>query len=144
MTKFDARGILGSADYLSPEQAVNSHDVDIRTDIYSLGAVFYSLLAGRPPFAGASTSQKILGHRSKPPHPIRDLRPDMPAELAAVLEKMMAKNRALRYQTPADVADALRPWSRAPKAAPPPPRPRFTVLAAFGRWLAAMRGKRPR
>lgn len=116
--KFDEGSVLGTADYLSPEQAIDSHDVDIRTDIYSLGATFYFLLTGRPPFEGGTVTQKLLYHQMKDPEPLSKLRPDVPHELVAIVEKMMAKDRNLRYQTPSEVVAALEPWTKVP---PPPP-----------------------
>src|SRR5262249_41394158 len=79
--QLDNGKILGTADYLAPEQAINTHDVDIRADIYSLGATFYFLLAGRPPFAGGSLHQKLLSHHLEEPTPLRELRPNVPEGL---------------------------------------------------------------
>src|SRR5579871_4267225 len=117
--EYNNNAILGTADYLSPEQALNSHDVDTRTDIYSLGATLYFLLAGRPPFEVKSVSQKLLSHLTKEPTPLLELRPEVPEALVAVIGKMIAKNRELRYQTPAEVVVALAPWTQA-RMAPPP------------------------
>ncbi len=111
---------LGTTDYMAPEQALDSHTADIRADIYSLGATFYYLLAGHSPFQGMSTMEKILSHQTRQPRPIRDLRPEVPAGMAAVLERMMAKDPGQRYQVPADVASALAPYVR---SAPPRPGP---------------------
>ncbi|HMP04007.1 MAG TPA: serine/threonine-protein kinase, partial [Gemmatales bacterium] len=116
--KFDEGSVLGTADYLSPEQAMDSHDVDIRTDIYSLGATFYFLLTGRPPFEGGTVTQKLLFHQMKEPERLAKLRPDLPAELIAVVEKMMAKDRNVRYQKPAEVVAALEPWTQGPPTTP--------------------------
>jgi WD40 repeat protein/serine/threonine protein kinase len=115
----DSERVLGTADYLAPEQAVNSHDVDIRADIYSLGVTFYFLLTGKSPFGDEPVVQKLLGHLMREPRPIRDLRPDVPQELVAVIARMMAKDRDARYQTPAEVVEALAPWAQLP--APPAP-----------------------
>jgi serine/threonine-protein kinase len=105
--------VMGTPDYLSPEQARNSHAVDIRADIYSLGCTLYFLLTGRPPFAAAETAmEKMLAHLSDEPPPVRSLRPEVPEELAAVLGKMMAKDPAARYATPADVAQSLLPFTK--------------------------------
>jgi hypothetical protein len=117
--QYNQTAILGTADYLSPEQALNSHNVDIRTDIYGLGATFYFLLAGRPPFEVKAISQKLLSHLTKEPPPLCELRPDIPEALAAVIEKMMAKNREKRYQSAAAVVVALAPWTQSPLAPPP-------------------------
>jgi serine/threonine protein kinase len=114
------QAILGTADYLSPEQGRNSHDVDIRADIYSLGATFYFLLVGKAPFAEGTLNQKLIWHQMKAPAPIQKLRPDVPEAMAAVVARMMAKDAAARFQTPADVVAALAPWT---KTALPPPAP---------------------
>jgi serine/threonine protein kinase len=122
------QAILGTADYLAPEQGRNSHDVDIRADIYSLGATFYFLLAGKAPFAEGTLNQKLIWHQMKTPTAVRKLRPDAPEAMAMVISRMMAKDAAGRYQTPADVVAALAPWTQTalPPPAPaelPPPRP---------------------
>ena len=118
-SEHNSQSILGTADYLAPEQGRDSHAVDIRADIYSLGATFYFLLVGRPPFADGTLNQKLIWHQMKAPTPVRKLRPEAPEAMAAVLERMMAKDAAKRYQTPAEVVAALAPWTRA--ALPPPP-----------------------
>jgi serine/threonine protein kinase len=110
-----AKNVLGTADFVSPEQALDSHGADDRTDIYSLGCTFYYLLTGVPPFAEAkSLGQKLMAHQTEIPPAVRKLRPEVPAELAVVLEKMMAKKKEERYQTPSDVFEALEPWTREP------------------------------
>src|SRR6516164_3084971 len=103
--KFDEK-VLGTADYLSPEQAIDSHEVDIRTDIYSLGATFYYMLTGQTPFGEGTVTQKLLWHQSRQPKPLSTFRSDVPAGLTAVIEKMMAKEMSQRYQSPAGVAEA--------------------------------------
>jgi serine/threonine protein kinase len=108
----DSRSILGTADYLAPEQAVDSHGVDIRADIYSLGCTFYFLLSGKAPFADKTVTQKLIHHQTCSPEPIRGKRPEVPKEMAAVLDRMMAKNLSKRYQTPGEVVAALQPWSK--------------------------------
>lgn len=111
--------ILGTADYLSPEQTLDSHDVDARTDIYGLGATFYYLLAGRPPFEAKAVSQKLLAHLMKEPTPLPKLRPEVPEGLAAVIQKMMAKDRDQRFQSAAAVVVALAPWTQTSILPPP-------------------------
>jgi serine/threonine protein kinase len=116
----DEHAILGTADYLAPEQAMNSHEVDVRADVYSLGATFYFLLAGRPPFGSSGTvAQKLVSHQLRAPDSVRIHRPETPEGLAAVVARMMAKDPAERFQTPADVYEALAPWTQTP--IPPPP-----------------------
>ena len=108
--KYDDKIVLGTADYVAPEQVANSHAVDMRADIYALGATFYFLLAGHPPFPQGTVAQKLLWHRTKDPTPIRQIRPDVPEGLAAILAKMMAKNPKARYQTCGEVAQELEAW----------------------------------
>jgi eukaryotic-like serine/threonine-protein kinase len=108
--KYDDKIVLGTADYVAPEQVANSHGVDVRADIYALGASLYFLLAGHPPFPQGAVSQKLLWHRTKDPTPIRQLRPEVPEGLAAVVQKMMMKDPNRRFQSPADVAAELERW----------------------------------
>ncbi len=112
--RLDSNTVLGTADYLSPEQAVNSSDVDIRADIYSMGATLYYLLAGRAPFERGTITEKLQAHQQKEPDPITELRSDVPPGLVAVLKKMMAKKPVHRFQTPAAVAEAMAPWAAGP------------------------------
>jgi serine/threonine protein kinase len=109
--KFDSTTVLGTVDYLAPEQSMDSHGVDIRADIYSLGATLYYLLTGKTPFGDASLAQKLVMLNMREPTPIRQLREEVPEELAAVITKMLAKAPDARYQTPAEVSAALAPWS---------------------------------
>jgi serine/threonine-protein kinase len=99
--------VMGTPDYISPEQALDSHRADIRADLYSLGCTLYYLLSGKVPFPGNSMSEKLLKHQLESPKPVRQLRPEVPQTLAAVVEKLMAKRPEQRYQTPAELAAAL-------------------------------------
>jgi len=101
--------ILGTADYLAPEQATGGH-IDGRADIYSLGGTLYFLLTARLPYGDGNTAQKLVAHQLHAPPPVRTLRPDLPAGLAAVVARMMAKHPGDRYQTGLDLAEALAPW----------------------------------
>jgi serine/threonine protein kinase len=105
-------GVMGTPDYIAPEQALNPHLASVRADIYSLGCTLYHLLTGQPPFPGRSLTQKLLHHQQTPPPSGRDLRPELPPELAGVLQKMMAKAPEHRYQTPAGVSVALARFCR--------------------------------
>ncbi len=102
--------VLGTADYLAPEQAQNSHTVDARADIYSLGCTLYFLLTGHPPFPDGTLMQRLMMHHSKIPPSIQIDRPDAPQALVDIAMRMMAKLPADRFQTAADVAEALRSW----------------------------------
>ena len=113
--------VLGTADYIAPEQTSSSRKVDIRADVYSLGCTLYYLLAGRVPFPDGTVIDKFIHHATDTPPALASLRPDLPPDLVAVVEKMMAKRPEDRYQTPAEVVPALRPFAsrgRAPAAAP--------------------------
>lgn len=102
--------VLGTADYLAPEQAIDSHKVDSRADIYSLGCTFYFALTGHPPFTDGTLVQRLLAHQTRTPKPIQKIRPDVPTALVAILDKMMAKQAAARYQTAEELALALTHW----------------------------------
>lgn len=102
--------VLGTADYLAPEQALDSHTVDLRADIYSLGGTLYYLLTGHAPFPTGTLTQRLLMHQSKEPASIKVDRPDCPPALMEICQKMMAKKTNLRYQSAAEVAKALSDW----------------------------------
>lgn len=99
---------LGTFDYISPEQAHDPRDADVRSDIYSLGCTLYYLLTGQPPFPDGTALQKLLMHGSKMPEDPRIFRDDLSDPLIAILKKMMAKKPRDRYQTPEDLASDLR------------------------------------
>jgi WD40 repeat protein len=103
----DTGAVMGTPDYIAPEQARSSRQADIRSDLYSLGCTFYHLLTGQPPFPGGTTTEKLLKHQMDQPTPIEELCPEVPAALTAVLGKMLAKKPEQRYQTPAELADEL-------------------------------------
>jgi serine/threonine protein kinase len=99
--------VLGTADYLSPEQALNSHKVDLRADVYSLGCTLYYLLTGHPPFPEGTLAQRIAKHQSQMPTSIKGDRPDAPDAIINICLKMMQKKPPNRYQSAREVADAL-------------------------------------
>jgi serine/threonine protein kinase len=104
---------MGTADYVAPEQTGDSHNVDIRADIYSLGCTLFKLLTGRGPFSAPkyrSSLQKIIAHRTEPFPDIRVDRPDVSAELKSIIDRMVAKQPDQRYATPAQVASVLEPF----------------------------------
>ncbi len=106
-----AQPILGTADYLAPEQAVDSSNVDTRADIYALGGTLYYLLSGKPPYADGSAALKLARKQVADPPWIGRVRPDVPEGLANVIHRMMARSPADRYPTPSLAAEALAPWS---------------------------------
>ncbi len=91
---------LGTFDYISPEQARDPRDVDVRSDLYSLGCTLFHMLSGRPPFPEGTVLQKLIQHQEEAPPEIRTLNPAVPPDLASILVKLMAKDRDRRYQTP--------------------------------------------
>jgi serine/threonine protein kinase len=119
---------LGTPDYIAPEQILNAPDVDIRADIYSLGGTLYYLLTGRPPFKATSLYDMYQAHISRDADPLNLVRPEVPAELAALVAKMMAKDPARRFQTPGEVAEALKPFFRASNESYRSPRPEVSQV----------------
>jgi serine/threonine protein kinase len=111
LTVVHNENVLGTADYLAPEQALNSHKVDHRADIYGLGCTLYFLLTGKPPFPDGTLAQRIAKHQREMPPPIRKSRTDVPGELDGICVKMMQKEPQYRYQSAADVAEALRKFA---------------------------------
>jgi serine/threonine protein kinase len=109
---YNDKSVMGTADYIAPEQAMNLSQADIRADIYSLGGTFYFLLTGQPPFGGNSVAQKLLAHQVKPVPSLRMVRADVPAELDAIFQRMMAKSPNDRFQQPIEVAVAMSQFAR--------------------------------
>jgi len=131
--------VLGSIDYLAPEQASDPRRVDARTDIYALGCTLYKLLAGQAPFAGPgqeSLVAKLFAHHDSNPIALRTLRPDVSRELARVVARAMAKKPRQRFPTPQDFAKALEPFCSNANLAellqPPPEKTHQESSAAPG------------
>src|SRR6516162_5105518 len=113
--------MLGTPDYIAPEQTLDAAKADIRADIYSLGCTLYYLLSGRPPFSASSLGAILMAHQMEEAKPLNIVRPEVPEELAAVVRKMMAKSTDKRYQTPLEVVQVLAPFVKQgaiPKASP--------------------------
>ena len=104
--------VVGTPDYMAPEQAKNSSTVDHRADLYSLGAAFYLLLTGKAPFPEGTAIEKILKHQGDRPPNLQKLRPDTPDELARIVTRLLAKKPADRYATAQDLAEALLPLTQ--------------------------------
>jgi serine/threonine protein kinase len=113
-----SESVCGTPNFIAPEQAVDSASVDGRADIYSLGCTAYHLLTGRPPFPDGSSAEKLIWHQTREPEPVRSLRPEVPEEMARVVARMMGKSPEERYQSAAEVAEALAPWCATPAPAP--------------------------
>ncbi|MEM6777859.1 MAG: serine/threonine-protein kinase [Planctomycetota bacterium] len=105
----DDSRLTGTADFIAPEQAIDSRTVDARADIYSLGCTLYFLLAGRPPFEGQTLSQRVARHQTAPIPNVRVLRPECPSNVATLITKMMAKQPADR---PASVLELISQLER--------------------------------
>ncbi len=112
--------VMGTIDFIAPEQAIDSRRADIRSDLYSLGCTFYYLLAGRPPFSGDDPMAKLLAHSCDTAAPLLSLRPEIPAPLAALVGKLMAKRPDERYQTPAELIVDLAAFLPQPISRPVP------------------------
>ena len=142
-----AGAIMGTPDFISPEQADDARTADIRSDIYSLGATLYFLLSAQPPFAKGSVMHKLKSHAQSDPEPLSTVRLDVPADLADVITRMMAKDPDERFQTPEELAEALKPFSQSaePQEIVEPPtqvqprrwKPTFLSLTAFAALFVA-------
>lgn len=131
-TQLTADGaVLGTPDFLAPEQARDARNADIRADLYSLGCVLYHCLAGRPPFLDSSIMAQMLKHATEKPPPLASLVSDVPVGLEPVLDRMLAKSPSERYATPAEAADAL---ARIVGTGGSPVRP-AVMVPAYKAWL---------
>jgi tetratricopeptide (TPR) repeat protein len=127
--------LLGSVDFMAPEQAVDPQSADVRADVYGLGCTLWFLLTGRAPFPAATLREKLEAHARQPPPAVESLRGDVPAELSQVIGRMLAKSPADRYQTPREVAAALAPFATSTGAgggAAPRGRRAWLLAAAGG------------
>ena len=136
-TRLTATGVaIGTPAYMSPEQCTGERAVDGRSDLYSLGVVVYAALVGTPPFAGSNTAALLVKHLTEIPRPIREVRSDVPDDLVAIINRLLQKDPANRFQDATSVVKALdfpdsipkvqsapsAPASAPPIAPPPPPR----------------------
>lgn len=136
---------LGTFDYISPEQARDPRNADIRSDIYSLGCSFFFMLAGRPPFPEGTVLQKLLQHQGDEPPDVQQFRPELPEESSRIVRKMMAKDPRHRYASPGElVADllllaeqiGLRPMSPTSRIWLVPHEPAMSMLQRHLPWMA--------
>jgi serine/threonine-protein kinase len=107
-----AKCILGTIDFMAPEQALNPQAASIRSDIYSLGCTLYYLLSGQPPFADGAIAEKLQKHQHQEPAPLTSYRNDVPSAFAALLKRMLAKRPEDRFRTPDALVLALAPYAR--------------------------------
>jgi serine/threonine protein kinase len=147
----DGAVVVGTPDYLAPEQAADFKQADRRADIYSLGCTLFFLLAGRPPFPGGSLGQKLVRHQYEEPPDIRTLRPDVPDQVAVVLTRMLTKDPQQRYPSADQVVVGLSlkqsprlPWT--PTRGPRWPLWPWVALGGaalallVGVWIASQHG----
>jgi serine/threonine protein kinase len=113
--------MMGTADFLSPEQALNSHLVDLRADIYSLGGTFYFFVAGHPPFPDGTVAQRLVRHQSVDPPTLSERRPDCPDFLSQLCQWMMRKKADERCRDCGEILTWLDKWERDPSIALPCP-----------------------
>ena len=125
---------VGTADYVAPEQVMDSRNVDGRADIYSLGLTFYYLLTGHRPFPKGTLVELLMAHKTEKPEPISKLRPDVPTELIDIIDRMTAKQPIMRFQTAKEVAEAIQTWMKESESGR-----EYTRISAI--MAAAMRGK---
>jgi serine/threonine protein kinase len=123
--------LLGTPDYPAPEQARDARNADIRADVYAAGCVLYHCLTGRPPFSERNLMAQMVKHATTKPEPILKLTPDVPPGLQAVVDRMLQKDPADRYQTPGEAATALEPFLPADNAGPEDSQ----LLPAYKEWL---------
>jgi serine/threonine protein kinase len=102
---------VGTAEFIAPEQADDSLSVDGRSDVYSLGGTLFTALTGTTPFQAKTTSEMVKAHRREQPRNVREIAPAVPAEVAAIVARMLEKDRDRRFATAAEVAEALAPWA---------------------------------
>jgi serine/threonine protein kinase len=121
--------VMGTPDYLAPEQADDPRAADVRSDLYSLGCVLYFLLTAKPPFPDCGVMQKLRAHAERMPTPVTQFRSDVPQELMSVLNRVIAKEPAKRFQSPAELISALKGVSQPPAKAPSRKLPRVLLIA---------------
>ncbi len=109
--------VMGTPDFISPEQARDSRAVDIRSDLYSLGCTLYFLLSGQVPHPEGTFTEKMLKHNMEDPKPLADWCPTLPEGVLAIVQKLMAKRPEDRFQTPAELAEALAPHAEPQRSA---------------------------
>jgi serine/threonine-protein kinase len=114
--------VMGTPDYLSPEQTRSLQQTDVRSDMYSLGCTFYFLLTGQVPFPGGSALDKMIRHNTELPAPLSKYRPDVPPQVAAIVSRLLAKRPEDRFQTAEELASALQPFAVSGPTPWAPPR----------------------
>jgi serine/threonine protein kinase len=130
--------LLGTPDYMAPEQARSVQTADIRADIYSLGCTLYQCLTGQVPFVESNLVRLLMRHAGEPPRPLAQLNPAVPAGMQPVMDSMLAKDPAQRYPTPGRAAQALQALLATREEAPARPT---TKMRAYLQWLDSQSGE---
>jgi hypothetical protein len=112
LAMISGQGCVGTADYIAPEQTIDSFAVGPPADIYSLGCTLYCALTGMVPFPGESVAKKLRAHRTKMARPVREIKPEVPVAVEEIVAKMMARRKEDRYASAAGVLAALQPHAR--------------------------------
>ena len=122
--------VVGTMDYIAPEQVDDPTGVDARADLYAMGCSMYFALTGQPPFTGGTSQEKMKRHRTEHPDPLTDFNPTVPVEFARVVEKLMEKEPGRRYKTARAARDALLQWAAADPYTPLDVDPDMTAAEA--------------
>ena len=131
-----AGSVIGTPDYISPEQAIDARSADIRSDIYSLGATLFFLLTGQAPLEDGDVRQKLKHLAEGRVRSLQQLRSDLPSELVQIVERMMCMSPSQRFQTPDEVADVLLPLSKRAQPEQQSTDPSRSRTAGARTWLA--------
>jgi serine/threonine-protein kinase len=123
--------LMGTPEYMSPEQAEGAAGVDQRTDIWAMGAILYKALTGVEAFAGATMAATLVALATKEPKPIETLAPHVPPELVAVVRRCLNKEPEARFQSAREMSDALAPFEQLAGALPPPSAPQTMAGGGF-------------
>lgn len=138
--KPDQEVVVGTPDYMAPEQWLNPHQVDIRADLYSLGCTGYHLLSGKPPFPASDWKKKRQRHLADEATPIERFRPEVPPEVGAILRRLLEKDSEDRYLTPAELAEPLEPWCGQEESNRTPVRGEKSPSSVEGRMDSSVKG----
>jgi serine/threonine protein kinase len=130
--------VLGTPDYMAPEQTRDAHRADIRADVYSMGCVLYHLLAGQPPFPDVNVVRQIVRHATEVPRPLRHFNAEVSDVLQEIVNGMLAKDPAQRYPIPNQAARALRVFLRS-ESLGPRPAASDPAMPSYAQWLADRR-----
>lgn len=112
LTQLHDENVIGTTNYLAPEQALHSHSADARSDLYSLGCTMYYVLTGLPPFSTGTVAERLMAHIHQKPEPVTKHRPNVPDSLAQICMKLLEKKPDDRYQSADELAAVLKAWRR--------------------------------